>query len=103
MSDHLSDADLASIEHRLTDVLTVAPAPWMPFLETRAATGGESFVQFQGDPDMDNEMYLSVHFGPERLASPDPRFDLIVDFVGHAADDVARLLREVRRLGEPPG
>jgi hypothetical protein len=34
--------------------------------------------------------------------SPDQRLDLIVDFVGHAADDVRRLVAEVKRLRGPP-
>jgi hypothetical protein len=98
VTEPLSDEDLADIERRLELALTVAPPPWSPGLETRAATGGESFVQFLGDPDVDNEMYLSVHLGAERLTSPDPRLDLVIDFVGNAAADVRRLISEVRRL-----
>ena len=98
MSDPLSNVELIEIERRVSDALSVAPPPWWPWLETRYGTGGESFVQFRGDPDVDNEMYFSVHLGPDRLASPDPRLDLIIDFVGNAADDVLRLVAEVRRL-----
>lgn len=98
MNDPLSDAELAEIHERLSSALKIAPPPWTAWLETRAATGGESFVQFDGDPDVDNEMYLRIHLGRERLVSPDPRLDAIIDFVGHAAHDVEQLVREIRRL-----
>ncbi|WP_116071351.1 hypothetical protein [Asanoa ferruginea] len=97
MTQPLSEEDLAGIEHRLHQVLTVAPPPWSCGLETRAGTGGESFVQFLGDPDVDNEMYFTVLLGSERLTSPDPRLDLVVDFVGNAVADMQRLIAEVRR------
>jgi hypothetical protein len=103
MTDPLSETALAEIEKRVADALGVAPPPWVPLLETRYATGGESCVQFCGDPDVDNEMYFRVHLGHDRLVSPDPRLDLIIHFVGNAADDVRRLLAEVRRLREPTG
>jgi hypothetical protein len=103
MTDPLSETDLAEIEKRVSDALSVAPPPWTPLLETRYGTGGESCVQFRGDPDVDNEMYFRVHLGPDRLTSPDPRLDLIIDFVGNASDDVRRLVAEVKRLREPPG
>lgn len=45
-------------------------------------------------------MYLTVLLGTDRLTSPDPRLDLIVDFVGNAVYDVQRLLAEIRRLRE---
>lgn len=94
----LSAEAIAAIERRLNQALSVAPPPWCAALETREATGGESVVQFRGDPDVDNEMYLTVMLGTERLTSPDPQLDLIVDFVGNAAHDVQRLIAEVRRL-----
>ncbi len=56
MTDPLSETDLAEIEKRVSDALSVAPPPWMPLLGTRYAAGGESSVQFPGDPDVDNEM-----------------------------------------------
>jgi hypothetical protein len=84
VNNSLSDAALAEIDQRLVQVLSVAPPPWWAWLETRSTIGGESFVQFRGDPDIDNEMYLSVHLGPDRLTSPDPRLDSIVVFVGNA-------------------
>lgn len=84
--------------YRLDQALSVAPPPWWPWLETRDATGGESFVQFRGEPDVDNGMYFTVMLGADKLTSPDPRLDLIVDFVGNAGHDIQRLITEVRRL-----
>ena len=94
----MSETELDEIERRLAGAFRVAPPPWAESLETRWGTGGESFVQFLGNPDVDNEMYFEVHLGPERLKSPDPRIDLLVDFIGHAPADIGRLLSEVRRL-----
>ena len=88
VTEPLSDDALAEIEHRLNQALSVAPPPWWPWLETRDATGGESFVQFRGDSDVDNEMFFTVMLGANRLTSPDPRLDLIVDFVGNAGHDI---------------
>jgi len=98
VDEPLSDVVLVDIGPRLDHALSVAPPPWSAGLETREGLGGESFVRFLGDPDVDDEMYLRVHLGPERLASPDPRLDMIVDFVGNAPHDIRRLLGEVRRL-----
>ena len=98
MTEPFSDDALHAIEHRLRAVSTIAPPPWRPWLETRQGIGGSSFVQFDGDPDVDCEMYLTVELGPEQLRSPDPRLDLIVDFLGNAAGDIEQLIAEVRRL-----
>jgi hypothetical protein len=98
VSEPLSDEELTQIERRLDQAVTVAPPPWWAWLETQGGLGGESFVQFRGDPNVDNEMYLSVHLGADRLRSPDPRLDLIIDFVGNSAEDVRRLIGEIRRL-----
>lgn len=74
----------------------------MEFLETREATGGCSFVRLGEDPDLDQEMYVDIHVGADKWSSPDARLDDVIDFIGHAAGDVERLLQEVRRLrGEP--
>ncbi|MGW6445086.1 hypothetical protein [Lentzea sp. NPDC055074] len=103
MSDGLTVNDLDEIEHRLRRALEVAPRPWTTFLETRGATGGPSFVRLDGDPDLDHEMYVEVFVGQDKWTSPDARLDAVVDFVGHAADDVRQLLQEVRRLrGDEP-
>jgi hypothetical protein len=101
MTEPLPDEAIAEIEHRLDQALSVMPPPWRTWLETREATGGESFVQFGGDPNVDNELYVTVLLGNDRLTSPDPRLDLIFDFVGNAARDVQRLIAEVRRLRKP--
>jgi hypothetical protein len=98
VNDELSDADLVEIEQRAAGALSVAPLPWSPWLETRDGTGGCSFVQFGGNPGEDNEMYFDVRLGARRLVSPDQQLDAIIDFVGNAADDVLRMLAEIRRL-----
>ncbi len=46
----------------------------------------------------DQEIYLDVHDGSQRLMSPDARLDAIIDFVAHAAGDVPRLIAEIRRF-----
>jgi hypothetical protein len=46
-------------------------------------------------------MYFTVRLGAERLSSPDPRLDLIVDFVGNAMQNIQQLIAEVRRLQGP--
>ncbi|MCW6004634.1 hypothetical protein K1W54_08560 [Micromonospora sp. CPCC 205371] len=96
----LTDGDLAEIEQRLQLALSVAPAPWKPSLETRWGTGGSSAVLLGGDPDDDNELYFDLHLRRTKVASPDERLDAVVDFIGHSAGDVTRLLAEVRRLRE---
>jgi hypothetical protein len=98
VASDLSDEDLYEIERRVASAFGVAPQPWIPWLETRDGIGGCSFVQVGGDPGEDNEIYFDVRLGHRRLVSPDARLDAIVDFVGKAADDVLRLLAEVRRL-----
>ncbi|GLY50907.1 hypothetical protein [Lentzea sp. NBRC 102530] len=94
----ISDDDLAAIEQRLTRALDVAPQPWTTWLETQGATGGCSFVALDGDSPDDLELYVDVFAGNEQWISPDARLDALVDFVGNSAEDVRRLLDEVRRL-----
>jgi hypothetical protein len=98
----LSDADLALIEQRAATALDVAPAPWNPWLETRHGIGGCSFIQFGADPNTDNELYLDLRLGPEQIWSPGERLDAVVDFLGSAAEDIPRLVAEVRRLRQQP-
>jgi hypothetical protein len=98
MTDELAEAELIQIEQRTARAFDVAPSPWLPWLETRGGIGGSSFISFGGTPESDNEMYVSVHVGARQLISPDPRLDAIVDFLAHTAEDVPRLLAEVRRL-----
>lgn len=98
VTEPLSEGVLAEIEGRLTGVLGVVPPPWVPYLETRYAVGGESFVRFEGDPAAEDEMYLNLVLDGAPVPSPDPRLDFVVDFVGKAAHDIQVLLAEVRRL-----
>lgn len=98
MIDAIGDAELDEIEQRAGRALDVAPAPWRPLLETRHGIGGCSFIQVGNDPVRDQEIYLDVHDGSQRLMSPDARLDAIIDFVAHAAGDVPRLIAEIRRL-----
>ncbi|WNV87900.1 hypothetical protein [Umezawaea sp. Da 62-37] len=99
MSDNLSDADFDEIEQRVMKALEVAPPPWVEHLESRYATGGTSFVQVgPADIDPEIEMYVNVQVGDDQWRSPDARLDAIIDFFGHAPDDVQRLLDEIRRI-----
>lgn len=98
MDTHLTDGDLAKIEQRLRLVLSVAPLPWKPSLETRWGTGGMSAVFLGGNPDDDNELYLDLYLKNTKVSSPDDRLDAMVDFIGHSAIDIMRLLAEVREL-----
>ena len=59
------------------------------------------FIRFGDDPDVDHEMYIDVHVGERQLFSPDARLDAIIDFIAHAAEDVPRLLAEIKRLRKP--
>lgn len=97
VTDSIGEAELVEIEHRARQALDAAPAPWLALLETRHGIGGESFIQFGSDPDLDQEMY-TVDVGPRRLRSPDAQLDAIIDFVAHASEDVPRLISEIRRL-----
>jgi hypothetical protein len=94
----LTGDDLTEIEQRLRLALSVAPAPWTPSLETRWGTGGASALFFGGDEGDDNELYFDLYLQSTKIGSPDERLDAIVDFIGHAAADITRLLAEVRRL-----
>ncbi|MCO1579106.1 hypothetical protein M8C13_25480 [Crossiella sp. SN42] len=98
MADILTEAELDEIEHRANEAFAVAPLPWLEYLETRYATGGCSFIALDGDSEIDHELYVSIYRGKEDWISPDTRMDAVVDFIGHAAADVPRLVAEVRRL-----
>jgi len=67
-------------------------------LETGSGLGGCSFIQIGEDLAADTEMYVDVHLGARRLASPDAQLDAIIDFVAHAPADIARLIAEIRQL-----
>jgi hypothetical protein len=60
--------------------------------------GGCSFVQLGGDPGAEHELYFELRLGSAQVTSPDERLDAVVDFLGNAADDVPRLVAEIRRL-----
>lgn len=79
-------------------IAAAAPAPWQGRLETRDATGGESYIQVTPDSDEDNEIYLRRFVGARELKSPDVRLDADIDFIAHAREDVPRLIAEIRRL-----
>jgi hypothetical protein len=96
--DALRETDLSEVEERVSRALEVAPAPWIPLLETRHGIGGCSFIQVGDDPALDIEIYVDVHVGTGKLTSPDRRLDAVIDFLGHAPADVIRLTAEVRRL-----
>jgi len=99
MTEGITEAELAEIEQRVAEALAVAPAPWTSFLETRhGGIGGESFVRIGDDPVLDHELYIRLYLASEQLVSPDIRLDAVIDFVANAADDILRLIAEVRRL-----
>lgn len=98
MVNKLADDEINEIERRLTKALSVAPAPWEEFLETRGGIGGSSFIRADGSSDNDHEMYVSIHRGGVEWTSPDERLDAVLDFLAHAAADIPRLIAEIRRL-----
>ena len=98
MADPLPDTKLNQIEQRTLRALGAAPPPWIPELETRAPTGGCSFIRIGDDPLTDQEMYLELRTGDGQLTSPDVQLDQIIDFVARAPEDIMRLITEVRRL-----
>lgn len=98
MADPLPDAELNQIEQRTLRALGAAPPPWIPELETRAPTGGCSFIRIGDDPVIDQEMYLELRTGDGQPTSPDVQLDQIIDFVARAPEDIMRPITEVRRL-----
>jgi hypothetical protein len=98
MTTSVSDDELDAIERRAMKALAAAPLPWQEFLETTHGIGGSSFVRLGQDDDVDREMHLSIHVDGDTWHSPDPRLDAIIDFVAHAAEDVPRLVAEIRNL-----
>ena len=74
------------------------PRPWIPQLETRQGIGGCSFVQIGHPEESDREIYFDVRIGQQQLISPSAELDALVEFTGHAADDVPTLLAEIQRL-----
>ncbi|WP_327358047.1 hypothetical protein [Streptomyces sp. NBC_01304] len=96
MDEPLSEADLDAMTERAD---AASPGPWVPWLETRGATGGESFIQV--DPDLaeqDDEIYVRRIVGARQVLGPDRQLDADLDFIAGARHDVPRLIAEVRRL-----
>ncbi|WP_369262155.1 hypothetical protein [Streptomyces sp. R35] len=92
----LSETDLDAMAERAA---AASPGPWVPWLETRGATGGESFIQV--DPDHgeeDDEIYVNRIVGARQILGPDQQLDADLDFIAWARQDVPRLIAEVRRL-----
>jgi hypothetical protein len=90
----IGEAELAEIEQRATLAFAVAPTPWTSFLETGGGLGGESFIRLGNDPVLDHELYVRLHLASEQIVSP----DAVIDFIAHAAEDIRRLIAEVRQL-----
>ncbi|HEY2077651.1 MAG TPA: hypothetical protein VGH53_15060 [Streptosporangiaceae bacterium] len=98
MIDGIDEAELVELEQRAARVLAAAPTPWIAWLETRHAIGGESFIQLGDDPASDQELYIKLYTGSNTVTSPDADLDAVIDFVAHAAAAIPRLIAEVRRL-----
>ena len=92
-----SDEELEMMEVRLRAASSVIPRPWKPLRETKDGVGGSSFI-CGGDPEQDHEIYIELNLVGEVVGSPDPRLDEVIEFLGHSADDLERLIFEVRRL-----
>jgi hypothetical protein len=97
MPEDLSDAELEAMERRLNAALTIVASPWLPLRETKEGIGGSSFIQ-GGGADQDHEIYLELNLEGEVVRSPDERLDEVIEFVGRSAEDIQRLIGEVRRL-----
>jgi hypothetical protein len=87
---------LAEIERRVQLAIRVLDRPWVEELETRWATGGESFIRC-GQTERDDEIHVRVHLGPDELVSTDPQLDAVIDFVANAPGDIEWLIQELRR------
>jgi hypothetical protein len=96
MAETSGEERLAAIERRAQSAFQILGRPWVAELETRSATGEESFVRC-GQTERDDEMYVRVFLGPNQLVSPDPRLDAIVDFLASAPDDIEWLIQQLRR------
>ena len=62
----LTDAELDVMTQRLR---AASPSPWLPWLETRDAIDGESFIQIGEPADEDNEMYVRRYIGTRELTA----------------------------------
>jgi hypothetical protein len=98
MAHGLSDVEVNEIEARLVAALVIVTPPWEALLETGGyALGGGSFIR-GSDPNEDEEIYVQLNFRGELIRGPDERTDAVIDFFGHSAKDIERLIAEVRRL-----
>ena len=98
MARPLTDSDLIEIETRLIAVLQIVTPPWETMLETGGyALGGGSFIR-GADPEDDEEIYAELNLKGELIRGPDERTDAVINFLGHSAQDIERLIAEVRRL-----
>ncbi|UQA92132.1 hypothetical protein [Streptomyces halobius] len=96
MDEALSEADLDAMAERLQPHRR---RPWVPWLETRGATGGGSFIQV--DPEHgeeDDEIYVNRLVGARQVLGPDRQLDADLDFIACARQYVPLLIAEVRRL-----
>jgi hypothetical protein len=99
MSAAIGETEHVEIERRATLAFAVAPTPWTSFLETRhGGIGGENFMRIGNDRVLDHELYIRLYLASEQLVSPDVRLDAVIDFIANAADDIPRLIAEVRGL-----
>jgi hypothetical protein len=65
----IEDPELTEIEQRAGRAFAIAPTPWTPLLETRHVIGGESFIRLGNDPNLDQELYVSLHIGSAATAA----------------------------------
>ena len=78
MTGFISTEMLDEMERRC---IAATPDPWQSFVEGRDHYGGESFVRIGGE---------DIYLGGATIADQ--------DFIAHARQDVAVLIREVRVL-----
>jgi hypothetical protein len=93
MDDALTDAELDEIEARAS---AATMGPWKAFVEGRDHFGGDNFIRTGGLDDRGPDMYVELAFSDRPGLVPAPAGDL--DFIASARQDVARLVKELRRL-----
>jgi hypothetical protein len=98
MSYGIEETELAEIEQSAAQAFAIAPAPWVALLETRGGLGGESFIRLGDDPVLDRDLYVTLHLGTKRVASPDVGLDAVIEYIAQACDAIPRLTGEIRRL-----
>jgi hypothetical protein len=90
----ISDQELREMWDRLR---AASPGPWRPMIEGRDHVAGDDFIMIGEGAERSDDMYVL------RENRPADREDL--DFIGHARQDMERLLGEVEHLrsGAPNG